>query len=212
MSIPHLRKEYALAGLRRKDLNPDPFQQFKKWFLEAAELDPNEANAMTLATADKNGCPSARMVLLRDADERGFVFFTNYESRKGRELAENPNAALVFYWKQLERQICITGTVTRVSREESEEYFKNRPVGSRIAALASKQSQIVATREVLEKRFKELSLKYKSKQIPLPSYWGGFILSPRMIEFWQGRPNRFHDRFRYRKQSNGTWVIDRLSP
>jgi pyridoxamine 5'-phosphate oxidase len=152
------------------------------------------------------------MVLLKDFDETGFVFYSNYESRKGLELAENPNAALVFYWRQLERQICITGTVSKVSREESEAYFRTRPRGSQIGALTSSQSQVVASREVLENRFQQLMAEYEGGEIPLPSYWGGYRLSPVTIEFWQGRSDRLHDRFLYKRQPGGPWQLERLSP
>src|ERR1044072_3299287 len=234
MGIADLRKEYTLAGLRREDLDSDPIKQFKRWFDDAANAraggrarkffirlyktvlqisgaEPMEVNAMTLATADKSGRPSARVVLLKGVDERGFIFFTNYDSRKGRELAENPNASLVFYWADLERQVCVTGAVTKVSREESEAYFKSRPRGSRIGAWVSYQSEIITDRAVLDQRQKELEAKY-SGDVPMPPNWGGFVLSPQTIEFWQGRPSRLHARFCYFKNPDGPWRIERLSP
>ena len=212
MSIADLRKEYASHGLRRRDLSPNPFRQFDQWFQQAMDARLPEPNAMTLATADRGGRSSARMVLLKGADHRGFIFYTNYESRKGRELVKNPNAALVFYWAGLERQVCITGRVSKVSRKESEAYFKSRPEGSRLAAWVSKQSRVIAGRDALETGLKQMIEKYRNLEIPLPPCWGGFLLSPRTIEFWQGRPNRLHDRFRYRKKSRNRWVIERLSP
>jgi len=171
-----------------------------------------DVNAMTLATADKDGRPSARIVLLKGIDERGFIFFTNYGSRKARELAENPQAALVFYWGTLERQVCVTGRVSRISREESGAYFKTRPRGSRLAAWASDQSEVVADRSVLERKWKEQQAAFPGGEIPLPESWGGFALDPERIEFWQGRPNRLHDRFRYSRQPDRTWRIERLAP
>ena len=196
----------------KKNVDPNPFKQFEQWFQAAVAAEPVLPEAVSLATATREGRLSSRMVLLKDFDERGFVFYTNYESRKGAELAENPNAALVFYWRQLERQICITGTVSKVSREESEAYFRTRPRGSQIGALASRQSQAIANREVLESRFQQLMSEYEGREIPLPSYWGGYRLSPATIEFWQGRSDRLHDRFLYKRQSSGQWQLERLSP
>ncbi|TDI08888.1 MAG: pyridoxamine 5'-phosphate oxidase [Acidobacteria bacterium] len=199
-------------GLTRKNVDPNPFKMFEQWFQEASEAEPVLPEAVSLATATREGRLSSRMVLLKDFDETGFVFYTNYESRKGMELAENPNAALVFYWRQLERQICITGTVSKVSREESEAYFRTRPRGSQIGALTSSQSRVVASREVLEKRFQQLMAEYEGREVPVPSYWGGYRLSPDTIEFWQGRSDRLHDRFLYKRQSGGPWQLERLSP
>ena len=193
-------------------MNPNPFKQFEQWFQAAVEAEPVLPEAASLATATREGKLSSRMVLLKGFDEQGFVFYTNYESRKGIELAENPNAALVFYWRQLERQICITGTVSKVSREESEAYFRTRPRGSQIGALTSRQSQVVASREVLESQFQQLMAEYEGREIPLPSYWGGYRLTPATIEFWQGRSDRLHDRFLYQRQSGGPWQLERLSP
>ena len=214
MALADIRREYTSGGLRRADLDANPVAQFQKWFTEAeAALARHQldVNAATLATADKNGIPSARTVLLKGLDERGFIFFTNYDSRKGRELAQNPHAALVFYWQELERQICIAGSVTKTSREESENYFKSRPHGSRLAAWASNQSETVSDRAVLEARWQELEKKFAT-DIPLPPNWGGFILKPERIEFWQGRPSRLHDRFSYTRQPDDSWKIERLAP
>jgi len=172
---------------------------------------PSDPNAIALATADKDGRPSVRTVLLKGLDPRGFIFFTNYESRKGRELAENPRAALVVHWTELERQICVTGDVARLAREESEAYFKSRPRGARLATWVSKQSAVVPNRQFLEQQMEEVSARFPV-DVPMPEYWGGYVLAPREIEFWQGRPSRLHDRLRYTQQSDGTWKIERLSP
>ncbi|MDB6121971.1 MAG: pyridoxamine-phosphate oxidase [Pedosphaera sp.] len=212
LSIADLRREYTLAGLRRTDLDPDPMAQFQKWFQQALTAKLPEPNAMTLATADRQGRPSARIVLLKAADERGFIFFTNYLSRKGHELDENPNASLVFFWQELERQVCIAGSVTKVSREESEHYFNSRPKGSRLAAWVSSQSAAIKDRSVIEEKLAQLLVQYPDDQVPLPSYWGGYCVAPSRIEFWQGRPNRLHDRFRYTRQTDASWLIERLSP
>ena len=207
-----LRREYTDAGLNEQDLDANPFNQFEKWFQEAIDAKIDLPDAMTLATATKDGMPSARVVLLRGHDERGFVFYTDYESQKGKELAENPNAALVFYWRELDRQVRIAGQVSKVSRENSSNYFQSRPVGSRLAALASKQSEVIPDRKGLEERFKQLAEQYQEEEIPLPSNWGGYRLSPSMIEFWSGRPSRLHDRLRYTRQPNNDWRIERISP
>ena len=205
--------------MRRKDLDADPIVQFKKWFEHARAAHASlacekfeDVNAMTLATADKQGRPSARIVLLKGVDERGFIFFTNYQSRKGRELSENPQAAAVFYWPDLERQVCIAGEVTKLSRAESEAYFKTRPKGSRLAAWASTQSEVIANRAVLEEKWKELEAQYPGEDVLMPPYWGGYVLGPARIEFWQGRPNRLHDRFRYSRLPDKGWQLERLAP
>jgi pyridoxamine 5'-phosphate oxidase len=214
MKIADIRREYSLAGLRRADLDANPIAQFQKWFEQAAKVFAQkeiDVNAATLATADKNGKPSARIILLKGLDERGFIFFTNYNSRKGRELAENPNAALTFYWSEMERQICIAGFVEKISREESENYFKSRPRGSRLATLASNQSDVVADRAALEKKWSALAEKFPG-EVPLPPHWGGFVLRPERIEFWQGRPSRLHDRFCYTRQPDNSWKLERLAP
>jgi pyridoxamine 5'-phosphate oxidase len=214
MKIADIRREYSLAGLRRADLDANPIAQFQKWFEQAAKVFAQkeiDVNAATLATADKNGKPSARIILLKGLDERGFIFFTNYGSRKGRELSENPNAALTFYWAELERQICVAGVVEKISREESENYFKSRPRGSRLATLASNQSDVVVDRAALEKKWSALAEKFPG-EVPLPPHWGGFVLRPERIEFWQGRPSRLHDRFSYTRQPDNSWKLERLAP
>jgi pyridoxamine 5'-phosphate oxidase len=211
MSIAHLRREYARARLDERDVDPDPLVQFRKWFDDARRAELPEPNAMTLATATPGGVPSARMVLLKAADERGFTFFTDYRSRKGQELEANPHAALVFFWGELERQVRITGTVSRVSREETEAYFRTRPRESRLGAWSSQQSTVLAGREVLEARLREVSARHPGDEVPTPPYWGGYLLTPDALEFWQGRESRLHDRVRYQREAEG-WRIERLSP
>lgn len=211
-SVADLRKDYTLQGLRETDALPNPFQQFQKWFDQALAAQLTEPNAMTLATATQSGKPSARMVLLKDFDERGFVFYTNYKSHKGQELAENPQAALVFWWAELERQVRISGQVEKLSSQESDEYFHSRPFSSRLGAWASAQSQVISDRVVLELRLQELKTEYENKDVPRPPHWGGFRVIPTVIEFWQGRPNRLHDRLDYRRLNDGSWLIERLSP
>jgi pyridoxamine 5'-phosphate oxidase len=210
-SLRTLRKEDVEVGLNEADLADDPFTQFNRWLSEALARDVPEPNAMTLATATSDGVPSARVVLLRGFDERGFVFFTNFESQKGRELAENPRAALVFHWPALGRQVRITGEVSRVSREESEAYFHTRPRGSQLSAWASEQSAVIPDRATLEERLREIEQRFP-EEVPLPPFWGGYRVSPTAIEFWQGRRSRLHDRLRYTRQPDGTWRIERLSP
>jgi pyridoxamine 5'-phosphate oxidase len=205
------RHEYIGAGLRRSVLNPDPIKQFQAWFSAAIEAQILDANAMTLATC-VDGKPSARVVLLKDFDKRGFVFFTNYASDKGRQLEENPNAALVFYWMEVERQIRIQGRVVKTSRKESAGYFHSRPAGAQLGAWASHQSQVIDGRRVLDARLEEMKQRFAEGQIPLPPHWGGYRLKPDRIEFWQGRPDRLHDRFRYTLQRDGSWSVDRLAP
>lgn len=207
-----LRRDYALAGLSEKDLARDPFRQFEKWFGEAEAAKIVDANAMVLATAARDGRPSARTVLLRGLDGRGFVFYTNYESRKGRELEANPRATLLFVWHVLERQVTVEGALARVPREESETYFHSRPRPSQLAAWASPQSSIIAGRSVLEDGLKILEKKYAGREVPLPPFWGGFRLVPESVEFWQGRRSRLHDRLRYRRSADGGWTVERLGP
>jgi pyridoxamine 5'-phosphate oxidase len=207
-----LRRDYALAGLSEKDLARDPFRQFEKWFAEAEASKLPDPNAMILATAGRDGRPSARTVLLKGLDGRGFVFYTNYESRKGRELEANPRATLLFPWSALERQVIVEGAITRVAREESETYFHSRPRASQVAAASSPQSSIVAGRSVLEDGVKVLEKRYAGQEVPLPPHWGGFRLAPETVEFWQGRRNRLHDRLRYRRSPQGDWTIERLGP
>lgn len=211
LNVADLRKDYHLKGLREADAAPNPFGQFQIWFDQALAAQLPEPNAMTLATATKDGKPSARVVLLKGFDERGFVFYTNYQSQKGQELADNQQAALVFWWAELERQVRIEGRVDKVSAQESDEYFHSRPFNSRIGAWASDQSQVIENREVLELHWQELKTEYENQDVPRPSHWGGFRVSPTSIEFWQGRPSRLHDRLRYRLD-DGSWLIERLSP
>lgn len=206
------RYEHAVQGLRRRDLDPDPVKQFGNWFTAAIEAGIRDVNAMSLGTATRDGKPSVRVVLLKGFDQDGFVFFTNYESEKGRQLEENPAAALDFYWIELDRQIRITGRAEKTSRDESKHYFHSRPVGSQLGAWASRQSEVVDGRRVLDARLAEMTERFGDNRIPLPPHWGGYRVRPDSIEFWQGRPNRMHDRFRYMRQADGTWLIDRLAP
>jgi pyridoxamine 5'-phosphate oxidase len=206
-----LRKEYTRAGLHESEADPDPMQQFRRWFEDTLAADLHEPNAMILATATRDDRPSARTMLLKGFDERGFVFYTNYEGRKGRELEENPRCALVFYWGELERQVRIEGCARRVPDEESDAYFANRPRGSRLGAWASAQSHPVEGRNTLEERLRELEAKYEGREIPRPPFWGGYRVEPEAIEFWQGRENRLHDRLLYRRIENG-WRMERLQP
>ncbi len=209
--IADLRKNYAMAGLSESELSPSPFTQFDRWFEKAREAGVVEPNAMTLATAGESGVPSGRTVLLKGVDESGFTFFTNYESAKAQDMAANPKATLVFPWLALERQIIVCGSIAKVSREESEEYFHSRPRGSQLGAWASIQSEVVPDRATLESRRADVAQKYGDGIIPLPPQWGGYRVTPITIEFWQGRPDRLHDRLRYRRRAE-TWVIERLSP
>ncbi|MEO7311666.1 MAG: pyridoxamine 5'-phosphate oxidase [Chitinophagaceae bacterium] len=210
-SIADIRKDYKLKSLSEADVASHPVSQFTAWWNEATNSLIDEVNAMTLATASTDGRPDARIVLLKGYDERGFVFFTNYESRKAAEMAANPFAALVFFWKELERQVRIEGTVAKISEAESEAYFHSRPLGSRIGAWASPQSKVIAGRELLEENVKQLEIKYSDGQIPRPAHWGGYIVQPTQVEFWQGRSSRLHDRIKY-TPCKGQWLIERLAP
>jgi pyridoxamine 5'-phosphate oxidase len=212
MSLADLRKDYSLAGLAETDLARDPFRQFDKWFQEAEAAKITEPNAMSLATATSDGMPSVRTVLLKGVDGRGFVFYTNYNSRKGRELAITSRAALLFPWIELERQVVIEGTVTKVTREEAETYFHSRPLASQLSAWVSQQGSVISGRKVLEDTMKEVQKKYAGAVVPLPPHWGGYRVAPECVEFWQGRRSRLHDRLRYRRGDDGAWIIERLAP
>jgi pyridoxamine 5'-phosphate oxidase len=209
--LARVRKEYSRHSLDESEVDLNPFVQFRLWFHEAMNAELPEPNAMVLATATSDGAPSARVVLLRGFDERGLVFFTNYEGRKSAELAENSRAALLFFWAELERQVRIEGVVEKTTRQESEDYFNSRPLESRVSAWASKQSSVIPSRSFLEQKMSDLKNRYGSQEIPLPPFWGGFRLQPQAFEFWQGRENRLHDRIRYLRQG-GVWRIERLSP
>lgn len=210
--IASIRKDYQLKSLLEQDLTPSPFKQFSKWWDEAVESEILEVNAMTLATASASGIPSARIVLLKSFSEEGFIFFTNYNSKKGNELHENPHAALVFFWKELERQVRITGTIKKIGDAESDAYFQSRPMGSRIGAWASPQSKVIGSRDLIEKNIAAAEEKFASGIIDRPSHWGGYVVMPTVIEFWQGRPNRLHDRLQYSLLQDGSWKIERLAP
>jgi pyridoxamine 5'-phosphate oxidase len=211
-SIADIRKDYKLQSLSEGDVLAEPFGQFEKWWKEALASGIDEANAMTLATAAADGMPDARIVLLKGADERGFSFFTNYHSAKGQQLLENPRACLVFFWKELERQVRISGLVVALADRENDAYFNSRPEGSRIGAWASPQSETIRSRDWLEQNEKQLREKFTGGKIERPPHWGGYQLRPTHMEFWQGRPNRLHDRIRYSLQKTGNWKIERLAP
>ena len=211
MTPADLRRDYARAGLTEADAAADPLAQFARWFDEALAAGLPEPNAMTLATATLDGRPSARVVLLKGFDARGFVFFTNRHSRKGRELAANPYAALAFFWPELERQVRVEGAVAPTGDEESDAYFASRPLASRLGAWASSQSEVIAGREVLDRAVEELAARFGG-EVPRPPHWGGYRLSPEAVEFWQGRPSRLHDRLRYARRPDGGWRRERLAP
>ena len=211
-NIADIRKDYQLQSLLETDVASNPFEQFNRWWDDAIKSELDEVNAMTLATASATGMPSARIVLLKSVSADGFVFFTNYNSHKGKELEENPFACLVFFWKELERQIRITGTIEKVSAAESDEYFYSRPVGSRIGAWASPQSSIISSRETIETNIVKYEQEFGGTEITRPPHWGGYIVKPTLIEFWQGRPNRLHDRIQYSKLQDVIWNIERLAP
>jgi pyridoxamine 5'-phosphate oxidase len=211
MSITDRRNDYARASLDERDVDPDPFVEFARWLEQALAAEVAEPNAMTLATATRDGAPSARIVLLRGCDARGLTFFTDYRSRKGAELSDNPRCALVFFWHALERQVRISGAVERLTAAESEVYYRSRPQGSQLGAWASHQSAPIASRAVLEERLREVTERFADGEVPLPHHWGGFRVVPDQFEFWQGRPSRLHDRIRY-TLDEGAWRRDRLSP
>ncbi|MCB0588861.1 MAG: pyridoxamine 5'-phosphate oxidase [Phaeodactylibacter sp.] len=212
MDLAALREEYTREGLSRKNLDKDPFQQFEHWFRQALNSEVVTPNAMSLATVASSGQPSQRTVLLKYFDEEGLVFFTNYESRKAREIAGNPQVSLLFYWPELERQVHIAGRSEQVSAGESLKYFMSRPRGSQIGAWVSNQSSVIGSRQLLMAKFEELKRKFRNHEVPLPSFWGGYRVAPSSFEFWQGRPNRLHDRFLYSRRENGGWGLERLAP
>ncbi|MGQ0829595.1 MAG: pyridoxamine 5'-phosphate oxidase [Bacteroidota bacterium] len=209
--INNLRSDFAKEKLDEKDVNTNPFLQFEAWFKEAVEAKVNEPNAMSLSTATKAGKPSSRIVLLRNFDDDGFVFYTNYTSRKGTEILKNPHVALLFFWPELERQVRIEGVLKKQSKEVSDSYFQSRPRGSKLGAWTSAQSKIVESRKVLDEEYEKLSKKYPDEHVPRPPHWGGYVLKPVSIEFWQGRPGRLHDRILYTYKNN-KWKIERLAP
>ncbi len=212
MDLQELRRHYAARSLDRDDLDPDPFAQFDRWMREAIDAQLLEPNAMSLATADAAGRPGLRTVLLKGFDRRGLVFYTNYESAKARDLAANDRVALLFPWLALERQVVVTGRAARIPATESLKYFLSRPRDSQIGAWASRQSEVITTRSLLEQKFAEMKAKFAAGEIPLPTNWGGYRVTPESFEFWQGRPGRLHDRFHYRLEPDGTWRIERLMP
>lgn len=209
--INTLRHDFSRQNLDEKDVDANPVIQFSKWFREAVDAKVNEPNAMTLSTATIDGKPSSRILLLRNFNEEGFVFYTNYKSRKGEEISRNPNAALLFFWPELERQVRIEGILTKQTAEESDLYFSSRPRASKLGAWTSAQSKVVASRKVLDEEYEKISKKYPDEQVPRPEYWGGYVLRPQSVEFWQGRPGRLHDRILYTEQ-NKSWKIERLAP
>ena len=211
-SIADLRKDYSSQTLRETDIELNPVDQFRKWWTEAVNSQIDEVNAMTLATASSDGMPSARIMLLKGFDKRGFVFFTNYKSYKAMHLEENPKACLVFFWKELERQVRIVGLVEKLAAKDNDEYFHSRPTASQLGAVTSPQSQVIESRSWLDNHYQQVADQFKNKEIQRPSYWGGYIVKPVIVEFWQGRPSRLHDRIQYSLDENGSWKIERLAP
>lgn len=210
--IFNMRKIYQLQSLLEKDLNENPIAQFENWWQQAVESKIEEPNAMALATCDASGKPSARIVLLKEIKDNGFVFFTNYQSRKGKEIEENPFVSLLFFWKELERQVRIEGKIKKIPAAESDEYFNSRPPESRIGAWSSPQSNVINSRDTLQKNVEKYTSQFGTKNIPRPEFWGGYIVEPQRIEFWQGRPGRLHDRLQYSLTENNEWIIKRLAP
>ena len=211
MDLADFRKEYSARGMKREDMDADPVAQFATWFSQATELGVHEPNAMTLATVDATGMPYQRTVLLKYFDSDGFVFFTNYQSRKAKQLEQNPRASLLFPWITLERQVIVQGTAEKISTAESLKYFSSRPRESQIGAWVSNQSEVITSRKFLMQKLAEIGVKFSKGEVPLPSFWGGYRVKPQMIEFWQGGPARLHDRFLY-SRTDGAWNIDRLAP
>lgn len=212
MDLSDFRKEYSTQGLHRKDLSADPMEVFEEWFKQATELEVHEPNAMTLATISSEGHPYQRTVLLKAFDKRGFTFFTNYQSRKASHIAANPSVCMLFPWVSLERQVIVQGRAEKISTAESLKYFTTRPRESQIGAWVSNQSEVIPSRKILLQKLDEINTKFQGKEVPLPSFWGGYRVIPQTIEFWQGGPARVHDRFLYKRQDNGDWSIHRLSP
>ena len=212
INIGAIRRDYSHKSLSENDVDANAISQFGKWWEEAVNSKIDEVNAMTLATASIDALPSARIVLLKEFNERGFVFFTNYESYKAQQLAENPKACLVFFWKELERQVRITGLIEKITAKQSDDYFQSRPESSRIGAWASPQSRVIEDRQWLDEKFNELVKEMEGTSISRPPHWGGYIVKPVVIEFWQGRPSRLHDRIQYTLEENGEWKIERLAP
>ena len=211
MDLTFIRQGYKDKGLEKEDLNADPIIQFKSWFEDAKKSEPIPT-AMSLSTVNSNGEPTLRTVLLKLIDQRGFVFFTNYKSRKAGHITDNPNVAVLFNWVALERQVTITGVAEKIKTKESKKYFMSRPRGSQLGAWVSDQSSVLSSRKILELKLKEMKRKFSDGEIPLPDFWGGYRIIPKSFEFWQGRPNRLHDRFKYSMQSNELWKIDRIAP